>query len=182
MAKNFSLFKPDEESMDLDMAPLLSFVVSLIPILLLTVVFVKVGIIETQLPQVVSEAVELERNNPNPEVSIMASVLVDKGIEIEITQNGQSEKITVPKINNEFDYEGFHKEMVKAKEQFPQIFRLELRPDSATPYANIIRIMDAARKTKSGESKVFVIDKGTNQKVETDIMFVDIFFGNVMEG
>ncbi|MDZ4661138.1 MAG: biopolymer transporter ExbD [Pseudomonadota bacterium] len=182
MAKNLSLFKAEEESIELDMAPLLSLIVSLIPILIFTVVMVKVGVVETQLPQVVNDAIELERKNPTPEVSIMASVLAGKGIELEIIHNGQSEKRSIPLIDNEFDYDGFHKELVRAKEQYPQTFRLDLRPDLATPYNKIIKIMDAARKTKVGERKIFVIDKGTNQKVETDIMFVDIFFGNVMEG
>ncbi len=182
MAKNFGMYKNEDDGIELDLAPMLSVIVSLIPIFLLTVVFIKIGVVETQLPQVVNEAVEIERKDPSPEVSIMASVLAGKGIEIEITNKGQRDKKTIPLVNNEFDYESFHKELVKAKIQYPQTFRLDLRPDSATPYANIIRIMDAARKTKAGEPKVFVIDKNTNQKVETDVMFVDIFFGNVMEG
>ena len=181
MAKKFGLYKPEEEYIELDMAPLLSFVVSLIPILLLTIVFIKVGVVETQLPQVVSEAVEIERQNLNPEVSITASILAGQNIEIQITHNGLIEKKTIPTLNSDFDYEAFHKELVKTKVQFPQMFRLDLRPDSATSYAKIIKIMDAARKTRAGE-KVFVFDKTTNQKVETDVMFVDIVFGNVMEG
>ncbi len=182
MNKKLGLFKPDEETMDLDMAPLLSFVVSLIPILLLTAVFVRVGVIETDLPQIVSDAIEIERQNPEPEVSIMASVSAEKGIDLEVKYQGQSEVRNIPLINSDFDYEKFHLALVKVKEQFPQTFRIDLRPDATTPYAKIIKIMDAARKTKSGEPKVFVIDKVTNQKVETDVMFVEIFFGNVMEG
>lgn len=182
MAKKFNLFKADEESIELDMAPMLSVIVALIPIFLLTVVFVRIGVVETQLPQVVNEAVDLERKDPNPEVTVSASIMNGKGIEIEINNNGQSEKRLVPNAQNDFNYAEFHKELVKVKTQYPQTFRLDLRPDAATAYKDIIKIMDAARKTTANEPKVFVIDKETNQKVETDVMFVDIFFGNVMEG
>lgn len=182
MSGKFANLKHEEEQIDLDLAPMLSVIISLIPILLLTAVYMEVGVLETQLPQVISAAVEQERKDEKPPVTVKADISRDAGINIEISANGQVQRKQIPMINSEFDFDKFHKELVSFKEQFPMTFRLELRPTSDVPYDKIIKIMDAARKTKKGDKQIFVIDQKTNQKMPSDVLFVDIFFGNVMEG
>ncbi len=182
MPRNLAFFKNDEESFDLDMAPVLSVVVALVPILLATAVFLRVGVIDTQLPQIINEAVQQERKDESPKVTVKVEVSSTQGIVLEVTDNGQSNKKTLGLVNNELDYAGLHKELLQVKTQFPMVFRLELRPADDVSYDKIIKVMDSARKTREGDPKLFVTDPKTNEKVESHYMFVDIFFGNVLEG
>lgn len=183
MARNLNHFKPeDEASFEIDLAPFLSIVVALIPILLLTAVFMKVGLVDTQLPQIINEAVAQERKEENAPTLVKVEALEKQGLVVEVTHNGRASKREIPISNNDFNYDEFHRELVKVKEEHPMIFRLELRPSSDLSYEKIIKLMDYARKTRTGDPKLFVTDPKTNQKLESNIMFADIFFGNVLEG
>ncbi len=183
MAKDFALYKNSEdETFDLDLAPVLSVVVALVPIFLATAVFIRIGVIETQLPQIINEAVQQERKDENPKVSVKVDVSATEGLVVELTDNGQVSKKAFGLVNNDFDYVGLHKELTQIKSQHPMVFRLELRPNDNVPYNKIIKVMDSARKVQSGDPKLFVIDPKTNEKIESPYLFVDIFFGNVLEG
>ena len=50
------------------------------------------------------------------------------------------------------------------------------------PYQDIVSVMDEARNVKESEPKIKLLDKETNKTVETDVMFPDVVFSNVMEG
>ena len=59
-----------ESTFELDLAPMLALMVTLIPIMLLSTVFVKVSLIETPLPQVVQNAIEEDLNKKNKEIHL----------------------------------------------------------------------------------------------------------------
>ena len=61
MSNKWELLKEEEESMELDLAPMLAMMVSLIPILLLSTVFVRLAMIDSPLPQVVAKAIEKQK-------------------------------------------------------------------------------------------------------------------------
>lgn len=182
MPRNLAFYKNEDENWDLDMAPVLSVVVALVPILLATAVFMRVGVIDTQLPQIINEAVQQERKDETPKVTVKVDVSATQGINVEVTDNGHVNKKTLGLVNNELDYDGLHKELMAVKAQHPMVFRLELRPADDLSYEKIIKVMDSARKTRNGDPKLFVVDPKTNEKIESQFMFVDIFFGNVLEG
>lgn len=182
MAKDFAFYKNEDETFDLDLAPVLSVVVALVPIFLATAVFIRIGVIETQLPQIINEAVQQERKDETPKTSVKVEVSNAQGFVVEVTSNGQVSKKTINLVNNDFDYAALHKELVEFKTANPMIFRLELRPTDDVPYNKIIKVMDSARKIQVGDPKLHVVDPKTNEKVESPYLFVDIFFGNVLEG
>lgn len=182
MNDKFAQYKNEDETFDLDLAPVLSVVVALVPIFLATAVFIKIGVIETQLPQIINEAVQQERKDETPKTSVKLEVSKTQGFVVEVTHNGNVSKKTINLVNNDFDYAALHKELAEFKAAHPMIFRLELRPMDDVPYDKIIKVMDSARKTKQGDPKLLVTDPKTNEKMESPYMFVDIFFGNVLEG
>ena len=59
-----------EASFDLDLSPMLSLMVCLIPIMLLATVFLKVTIVESDIPQVVEKAIKEDRKKKDRDILI----------------------------------------------------------------------------------------------------------------
>lgn len=173
----------NEESLDVDLAPMLALMVCLIPIMLLSTVFVRVTIIETPLPQVVKQALEEDRQKKERDILVAVEMSQRSGFTLQVSENGKVVATTkLAKKGKDWDLAGLHKELVKVKQGYPKLFRLNLYPSEDVAYEDMVRVMDEARNTKEGDPKLFVIDSENDKKVETDVMFPDVMFGNVMEG
>jgi len=70
---------------ELDLAPLLAVMVKLVPVLLVSSAFVQMMIIETELPQVIQQAVKQQENNPKS-ASITVSMSKAEGVKITLTE------------------------------------------------------------------------------------------------
>ena len=170
-------------SFDLDMAPMLALMVTLIPMLLLSTVFVQVVTIDTALPQVVKEAVENDRKKKERLVLVNLEMKVDSGFNLFVTVDGQvKERYRLPKVAQEWAIDELHQRLIDVKRKHPLLFRLELKPGNKVVYDEIVKVIDASRNISKTEKKFFVEDKKTGQKVETDLMFPDVVFANVVEG
>ncbi len=172
-----------EANFDVDLTPVLSLMVCLIPIMLLSTVFVRVTVIETPLPQVVAQALEEDRSKKDRDVSVKVNMDSERGLQL-IVQKGEAVllKKDFPKQGTDWNLGGLRSELVKVKLTHPKVFRLDLSPSENVPYDDIVKLMDEVRKTKQGDSKLFVEDQATSQKIETDLMFPDVYFANVVEG
>lgn len=166
---------------ELDLAPLLAVMVKLVPVLLVSSAFVQMMVIETELPQVVNEAIQREEKNPAP-TNIALEVDLKIGIRIVLTEKGQEKVDTIPLKNGIFDYEGLHQKLVAIKKGHPEIFKLELNPDGKVPYNDIVKIMDEVRQAHDAGVKFPVFDTKQGKNVETNYMFPEIIFANTMEG
>ncbi|MGZ3768088.1 MAG: ExbD/TolR family protein [Bdellovibrio sp.] len=166
---------------ELDLAPLLAVMVKLVPVLLVSSAFVQMMVIETELPQVVNEAIKREEKNPTP-TNIALEVDAKDGIRIVVTEKGQEKVETVPLKNGSFDYANLHQKLVAVKKGHPEIFKLELNPDGKVPYNDIVKIMDEARQARDNNVKFPVFDTKQGKNVETNYMFPEIIFANTMEG
>jgi len=171
------------ESIELDMSPMLSFMVTLIPIMLLSTVFVRITLIETQLPQIVQKAIEEDRNKKDREVNYYLSMGSDKTYSLEISQDGKTlSKMKIASNKNDFNRSQLHDELVKLKKQRPDIFRLNLKPNSEVAYDDIVKTIDEARAIKNKQDKVTITDKQTKEQAQTDVMFPDVVFSGIVEG
>ena len=73
------------------------------------------------------------------------------------------------------------RQFVEIKRQYPDIFKLDLNPAGTVSFDEIVAIMDQLRKAKPEEKKFAFKDTKSDQLIETDLMFPDITFGNVVE-
>lgn len=178
-------FKPKFNSnheFELDLAPLLAVMVKLVPVLLISSAFVQVMSVETELPQAVKEAVQKQEDDKSL-ASVQLSVSSKEGIKVIIAKDGQQKTDLVPlKADGSFDLPALHKEMQKVKAENPKVFRIELAPEGDVAYKELVKIMDETRKSRDSSVRFPVWDSQKNQNVETDYMFPDVVFSNMMEG
>jgi biopolymer transport protein ExbD len=161
---------------------MLALMVTLIPILLLSTQFMQIVVIETPLPQVVQEAIEQDRKKVEREVSIALEMPDGQGFNLMVTVDGKvQDRFKIPKQGDDWDYKELHKKLVTVKRQHPKIFRLNLNPGAKVSYEHIVKVMDAARNLEKEDGKVTISGKD-NQVEETDIMFPDVIFANLVEG
>lgn len=167
---------------ELDLAPLLAVMVKLVPVLLISSAFVQMMIIETELPQVVQEAIAKQENNTKA-ASINLTIDKKTGINIKINDNGK-EKITQIDLNQtkDIDFEKVHLAIIEIKKLYPEIFKIEFTPSPDTPYKDIVKMMDEVRKSKSTEAKFPIKDEKTGVVSTTDYLFPEVIFTNILEG
>ncbi|WP_347357574.1 biopolymer transporter ExbD [Bdellovibrio sp.] len=165
---------------ELDLAPLLAVMVKLVPVLLVSSAFVQMMVIETELPQVVNEAIQRQEDQKTP--TNVALEVDPQAIRIVITEKGQEKVETIAMKDGVYDLQGLHNKLVDIKKAHPEVFKIELNPDGKVPYDVIVKIMDEARQARDAKVKFPVFDTKQGKNVETNYMFPEIVFANTMEG
>lgn len=170
-----------EYEFELDLAPLLAVMVKLVPVLLVSSAFVQVMTIDTQLPQVVQQAIDLQEKDKKA-TQITLEVHKD-GYKIVINKDGkQSNEIVPVTSDGKFDLVAVHKRLQAVKTANPEVFKIDISPDENVPYNDIIHVMDEARRSRDANVRFPVMDKATNKEIQTDYMFPEVNFANMMEG
>jgi biopolymer transport protein ExbD len=165
---------------ELDLAPLLAVMVKLVPVLLLSSAFVQVMIIETDLPQAVREAVA---ENVTPKASIQIEISQKAGMKLIVAKNGGQKVEQIPNAaEGAFDLAGLQTALQKVKLENPEVFKIELAPESSVAYKDIVKIIDEARRSRNKEVRFPIFDKKENKQTTTDYMFPDVVFANMMDG
>lgn len=182
--------RTDDSTFDLNLAPMLDIIVSIIPMLLLSVVFVRITVVDTPIPQAVEQAVAAanEKNKDLVQVSMM--VTKDRSVRITVIDRGQNKDFEVPgKLSATatdgkivVDIEGLYERAVAIKREYPDVFRMEFNPDETLPLEDVVVVMDQVRRLKGSEAKVQFTDSTSGKAIETDLMFPDVVFGNVAGG
>jgi biopolymer transport protein ExbD len=126
--------------LDLNMAPLLSLFVALIPMLLLTAMFQSVGIVNLYLPTL--EEALLQDNPVDPSQDFTLAVTVTLS---EISLMKDQEVLLTEAIENGLKLDRLIGELVTLKEEFPDKRDAVLLLDGEVLYETIIDIMDAVR-------------------------------------
>lgn len=166
---------------ELNLAPLLDIIVSVIPMLLLSVVFVQIRMIETSVPQVVAKKIQEQKEDKKPDVTIALKVNKASGFNFVLNEKGRKQEFKVGLKDGKFDYESLSKAAINLKRQYSDIFAIDLLPDGAVAYDDLVQTMDSVRRLPSSEAKLKVTDKKTGESAETDLMFPDVTFANVVE-
>ncbi len=182
MKRRFKMNINKNSEFELDLAPLLAVMVKLVPVLLISSAFVQMMIIETDLPQVVQEAIKKQEGNPK---SAQIAVEVNKvdGVKIVISENGQ-QKVEVIGFDKDkkIDYPTLHAKLIEIKTAHPEIFKIDLNPDAEIAYKDLVRIMDEARKVRAVGVRFPIKDVKTGKDTSTDYMFPEIVFSNMLDG
>ncbi len=179
----------EDATFDLNLAPMLDIIVSIIPMLLLSVVFVDITVIDTPIPQAVEKAVAAANEKNKDLVQMRMGVAKDRSIAITIVDHGNSKEYAVTAKNNggvaKPDLDGLHEKVLAIKKEYPDVFRMELNPSDTVPLDEIVGVMDAMRTTRTvngKQVKVSFTDATTGKPIETNLLFPDIVFGNVAGG
>jgi biopolymer transport protein ExbD len=167
---------------ELDLAPLLAVMVKLVPVLLISSAFVQMSVIETELPQVVSEAIQREEQKEKP-TTVSLEIDGKDGIQIVVTDGKGKEAVeAVPLKDGTFDYKSLHLKLIAVKKAHPEVFKVSVNPEGKVSYDDVVKVMDEARQSRDNAIKFPVFDTKQGKNVETNYMFPEIVFTNMMEG
>lgn len=174
----FAKTRASDATFDLNLAPILDIIVAIVPLLLLSIAFVQVKMIDSSVPQVVAEA--MQRANDKTETTVALKVSKSKGFALEVTKGGKvAQPINVPNKGSAWDLDGLHAAAMVVKEANPEVFRLDLSPESDVSLDELVSVMDTLRRTKDAK-KVAFVDPSNGQKIETELMFPNVLFANVI--
>jgi len=165
-----------DATFDLNLAPVLDIIVSIVPLLLLSVAFVQVKMIDTSVPQVVAEAAQ--RANDKSETTVTLKVS-KKGFTFEVMKDGKKSPTTVANGAGGWDLEALTNAAFAIKEKNPEIFRVDLAPEADVSLNDLVSVMDKLRKSPDSK-KVAFTDPANGQRVETELMFPNVLFANVV--
>ena len=169
-------------SFELDLAPMLALMVCLIPIMLLATALVQVKVIETPLPQVVKEAIENDRNQRDQKPKISLFLRADKTMQLMVTiGDKQIQSLDISNLESDWNLDSLYSRAVGVKSSYPDIFHISVIPEDQVSYNNIVLVIDTVRRAKSGGSK-FKVRSKEGDSFETDLIFPEVMFANVMEG
>ena len=126
--------------LDLNMAPLLSLFVALIPMLLLTAMFQSVGIVNLYLPTLEEALLQDNAGDPSQDFTLAVTVTLS-----EISLMKDQEVLLTEAIENGLKLDRLIGELVTLKEEFPEKRDAVLLLDGEILYETIIDIMDAVR-------------------------------------
>jgi biopolymer transport protein ExbD len=174
--------RSEDSTFDLNLAPMLDIIVSIVPMLLLSLAFVHVTVIDTPVPQVVEKAIAAANEKNKDQISILLAVSKDKGFRYVVTENGQTKEFVVGLKDGQLDLEGLHNETMALKKDYPTVFRLELNPEESIPLDQIVAVLDHVRTTEGKDPKIVFNDVETGKPIETNLVFPDVVFGNVTGG
>jgi biopolymer transport protein ExbD len=166
-----------DATFDLNLAPILDIIVSIVPLLLMSIAFVQVKMIDTSVPQVVAEAAQ--RANDKTETTVTLKVSKNNGFTFEVSKDGKALPSSVPNKNNVWDLEALQVAAFSIKEKSPEVFRVDLAPDKDVSLDELVKVMDSLRRTPEAR-KVAFTDPANGQRVETELMFPNVLFANVV--
>lgn len=169
-----------DSSYDINLAPFLDIIIVIIPMLLLSIAFIQVRMIETNVPQVVAQKINEQKKQDEPQVSFALKADLASGFKLEVREKGKTRDVKIGLKEGKLDYAGLTAEALNLKHQYNDIFSMDFMPAPTVPYDAIVQTMDALRRLPASE-KISVKDSKTGAITQTDMMFPDVTFANVVE-
>lgn len=169
-----------ESTFDINLTPMLDMIVALIPMLLMSVVFMRVNMVEAQVPQIVAEAIQNNNNKPNP-VTISLAIKGDT-FSFEVTDNGKKSSFTVSPVEGKPNLEGLYAQAIVLKKKYPDIFKVQVKPSQDVSLDRIISALDHIRKSKANDGTFSFKDEKSGNMLQTNLMFPEVVFADILEG
>lgn len=173
----------EDATFDLNLAPVLDIIVSIVPMLLLSVAFVQVKMIEAPTPQVISEPAN-QQNPPKPEVTATLRVSKLNGFSFEVTDlKGVMSATKIGLLEGKLNLEALLSAAIKIKETYPELNKLQLLPEADIAFNDLVQVMDQVRQRPSRTPASTSISEATKAApVKNEYLFPDIIFGSVASG
>jgi biopolymer transport protein ExbD len=172
-----------EEDLELDLAPLLGLMATLIPVLLLAAAFVKLSTLNAKVPVLGEAQAAIDKNvkdNEEKKIGLYVYINNENLIVMNLKQGDKVlETSRVPASEAlALDKEKFVEEVIRFKEGYPNVFRARINPTEKVNYESVVHLIDL-RKVAPGKDFP-VTDKDTGKTFATSIMYDDVTFGNIM--
>ena len=171
--------KTHYDEFELDLTPLLAIIMKLVPVLIITSSFLQLTQINTDLPQVIKEAIKNQDANKDKPFSLVVSIDKARNITISAKSDNKEDNYEIKSVNQQIDFKDFNDKLIAIKKINPQIFKLTLAPDESLAYDEIVKLMDEARKPRESKIEFLFKDSLTGKDVKTDYMFPEVVFGNI---
>lgn len=153
------------EDVNVDLIPIMSLFVCLIPLLVAEAVFYRVATLDVHLPP--ASATATEDVEPESEETGVQEILIDLGLEelvvhATLTHNPdgvaydtyRDESTVVPFVEGAFDLELLSKTLLDLKARYSKHAKVILTISDAVLYDNIIQVMDTCRERIEEENGV----------------------------
>ncbi len=145
---------------EIDVTTFLNLMVVLVPFLLITAVFSRLTIVELNLPSAAG-------GPASNEDSFRVEVIVrEEGMEI---SNGSATIASIPKKDDEYDFEGLSELIVELKREYPNQDAASVLMEPLIPYDHLIQVMDVVRAVE--------VPTGIEGEVELYALFSEISVG-----
>ncbi len=161
-----------ENAYEIDVTTFLNLMVVLVPFLLITAVFSRLTIVELNLPS--------SAGGPSSaQDSFRVEVIVrEPGIEI---SNGSAIIATIPKKEDEYDFETLSDFMVELKLEYPEHESASVLMETQIPYDYLIQTMDVVRSVEipvEGDDDAGFTEDEVEQEYELFALFTEISVGD----
>ncbi len=144
--------RPHPEQTGLNLAPILNLVMILIPLLLISIEFEQLGVINVNVPRMVNV-------NPGPEVeSLNLTVAITHAGFVLATQGETLPTIATRDGTGQaepahYDFEALYNQLATLKSSHPNETTLSLSADPDIPYEMIVETMDTVRFLRGEEGQ-----------------------------
>ena len=155
---------------NVNLVPLLDFIVAVIPVLLLSVSFTEYVILESSLPAFADESSITQSNDNKKKLGLTVAITEDGfvlgGTGGLLTVEGSGSLIK--KRDGKYDYITLGNKLYEIKTNFPDEWSLIIVPESDTRFEDIIATMDASRER---------IEFNKEGKMVKKVMFPNVVLG-----
>ncbi|MFO7891094.1 MAG: biopolymer transporter ExbD [bacterium] len=161
------MMKHDIEEMHFNITPMMNLMVVLIPLLLSSAEFVRLGIIELNLPPAASEQrMEMEKEIPEEhqkELDLTVTV-TDQGFFISsslaVLSGAETNKPSLPLVDGQHDFDMLTNKLYEIKQKagtrFGDTNEIIIMAESDITYQTIVKTMDASRQVEV-EGKTIIL-------------------------
>jgi biopolymer transport protein ExbD len=126
---------------ELNITAFMNLMIILVPVLLLSMVFANITVIELKLPKTQSnEEIDLK------ELQLEVVIRKDKLILADTIKGPIKE---FPRVDNTHDFTGLSKSLIELKKQVPEKKDITLLAEETTDYQTLVGVMDSVRSYKA---------------------------------
>lgn len=156
---------------NVNLTPLLDFIVAVIPVLLLSVTFFDYVTLDASLPAFVSSEEQTINENKDEKLGLTVAI-TDDGFVVGgqgglLKVNG-GETIIKKTTDGKYDYLSLNNKMFEIKKRFEKEWTVIIVPQSDTKFETLISTMDATRQHAAIDS---------SGKMESKTLFPDVVIG-----
>ena len=162
MRKRFS-DRVEDSTFELNLAPMLDIIVSIVPMLLMSVAFIHLTVIETPIPQAVEKAIAAAQDKKD-QAQILLRVSKSQGFHFTVTDKGETKEFQVAMKGTEFDLDGLHTKTLELKKLYPDVFRLELNPEENVPLNDIVAV-----RVRQSESFTTLVEIANSAAISSSV-------------
>jgi len=131
------------EDAELNLTAVMNVFLILIPFLLLTAVFVRIAVLELNLPNLNRKSAAVEQKKSE---TVVLNFLFIREKEFELRVPDVKFK-PLPKKGDVYDWEGLRRQLQRVKQKYPESQDIIISPENSIKYDTIISVMDRCRES-----------------------------------